>query len=252
MDAEKRPKPSEEDADIESMLQMESEMQDESAQAQAEDEDFSMTAEELLELEYKPPPSASSSSSASASASASASSLSSLSSSSLSSAPPPRALMPAKAGVTATASAEDLARWKRPELDPSFNEGTSPLAFMWTAVDLMTGDPLASHPRGASFKVPGSSTGPVPIIRLFGVNEAGNSVACFIHGFTPYLYCILPRGVTTGPAFEGTVRNVSKKNAQAAVRPGGRWRAGPRRVTSHARLSHLPLSLALNYALRRH
>ncbi|EED91181.1 DNA polymerase, partial [Thalassiosira pseudonana CCMP1335] len=37
--------------------------------------------------------------------------------------------------------------------------------------------------------------GAVPVIRLYGVNETGNSVAVFIHGFTPYGYFALPRGL---------------------------------------------------------
>lgn len=176
------------DDNIDEMIDLQGEME---VAKVAEEEDFSMTADEL---EFNP---------------ATPSSSSSLSSSSSTS--NPRAPSSASAPVppTLTLSNADVARWKRPAVDPSFDEGTMPLAFMWTAVDLMSGDPLSYHPRGRDHNVPGSSTGPVPIIRLFGVNEAGNSIACFIHGFTPYLYCILPRGAVTGSNFEGTVRNVS-------------------------------------------
>ena len=74
-------------------------------------------------------------------------------------------------------------------------------------MDVTSGDVLPCHPKGAGLTVPGASVGPVPVVRLFGVSEAGHSVACFVHGFTPYLYCILPRGANVGnPAFEGTLR----------------------------------------------
>jgi hypothetical protein len=56
-------------------------------------------------------------------------------------------------------------RWRRPEIDPSFDPKTSSLAFQWTAIDLMSGEALAVHPRGNGHTVPGSSSGPVPVIR---------------------------------------------------------------------------------------
>lgn len=40
--------------------------------------------------------------------------------------------------------------------------------------------------------MPGAQTGPVPIMRMFGVTEAGNSVCCHVHGFSPYLFVTLP------------------------------------------------------------
>lgn len=57
------------------------------------------------------------------------------------------------------------ARWQRPEIAADFHPSTSSVAFQWTAVDLMSGDPLPSHPRGSGITVPGASVGPVPIIR---------------------------------------------------------------------------------------
>lgn len=32
----------------------------------------------------------------------------------------------------------------------------------------------------------------VPVVRMFGVTEAGNSVAAFVHGFEPYFYVDAP------------------------------------------------------------
>lgn len=37
-----------------------------------------------------------------------------------------------------------------------------------------------------------------PIVRMFGVNKAGNSVCVFVHGFEPYFYVEAPTP-TFGP-----------------------------------------------------
>eukprot|EP00882_Tetradesmus_deserticola_P012278 GHRQ01013012.1.p1 GENE.GHRQ01013012.1~~GHRQ01013012.1.p1 ORF type:complete len:524 (+),score=217.75 GHRQ01013012.1:79-1650(+) len=34
----------------------------------------------------------------------------------------------------------------------------------------------------------------VPVVRMYGVNDAGNSVCMFVHGFEPYFYCDCPSG----------------------------------------------------------
>jgi len=46
------------------------------------------------------------------------------------------------------------------------------------------GDPLSG--------MPGSQVGPVPIICMYGVTMDGNSVAAYVHGFSPYFY--IPAG----------------------------------------------------------
>jgi DNA polymerase delta subunit 1 len=103
--------------------------------------------------------------------------------------------------------------WRRPAVGSRFQPHTEALAFQWMDVDLLTGEPLASHPRGAAHPVPGAAVGPVPVLRFFGVTETGNSVACFVHGFTPYLYCILPRGSSaSNPALEGKCDIVKNSN----------------------------------------
>lgn len=103
----------------------------------------------------------------------------------------------------------DASRWRRPPVDPDFTPATHSLAFQWTAIDMISGKPLTSHPRGDGSPLPGSSDGPVPVVRMYGVNASGNSVACFFHGFTPYLFCILPRGTNIGQNFELRMRDVS-------------------------------------------
>lgn len=42
--------------------------------------------------------------------------------------------------------------------------------------------------------MPGQSQGKVPIIRMFGVTDSGNSVCCHVHGFAPYFYVPAPSG----------------------------------------------------------
>lgn len=40
--------------------------------------------------------------------------------------------------------------------------------------------------------MPGSQVGPVPVICMYGVTMDGNSVAVYVHGFSPYFY--IPAG----------------------------------------------------------
>lgn len=40
-----------------------------------------------------------------------------------------------------------------------------------------------------------TSSHKVPIFRLYGVNEAGNSILAHLYGYVPYLYCSAPQGV---------------------------------------------------------
>uniref|UniRef100_A0A8K9XUU7 DNA polymerase n=1 Tax=Oncorhynchus mykiss TaxID=8022 RepID=A0A8K9XUU7_ONCMY len=45
--------------------------------------------------------------------------------------------------------------------------------------------------------LPGIPIGNVPIIRMFGVTDSGNSVCCHVHGFAPYFYIPAPNGFTS-------------------------------------------------------
>ena len=47
--------------------------------------------------------------------------------------------------------------------------------------------------------MPGSSEGPVPILRIFGVTDGGHSVCLHVHGFTPYFYVLAPPGKRPPP-----------------------------------------------------
>eukprot|EP00126_Sphaerothecum_destruens_P006174 Sdes_comp19247_c1_seq1m10197 len=42
--------------------------------------------------------------------------------------------------------------------------------------------------------MPGAKTGPVAVMRMYGVTMEGNSVMCHIHGFSPYFYVPAPKG----------------------------------------------------------
>ena len=80
---------------------------------------------------------------------------------------------------------------KRP-LVPQIDPEQDSLAFQWMDIDMYAGDPLRENPCVGEV-VPGSSDKPVPIVRLYGVTELGNSVLAHVHGFTPYFLCSIPR-----------------------------------------------------------
>jgi len=83
---------------------------------------------------------------------------------------------------------------------------------------MIGGSPLAANPNKDK-KVLGASSGTVPIIRLYGVNETGNSVAVFIHGFTAYGYFALPRGyeVDGSDGNLGKIRSILEENLRAKL-----------------------------------
>lgn len=61
--------------------------------------------------------------------------------------------------------------WKRNSLPADFNPKTQSLAFHWLDIDMTSGMPLSENPDGGA--VVGSLSGPVPVIRLYGVNQQG-------------------------------------------------------------------------------
>ncbi|KAL7515214.1 hypothetical protein ACHAXN_012622 [Cyclotella atomus] len=93
---------------------------------------------------------------------------------------------------TKTTIAIDATKYTRPpvtHLTPDQD-----LNLQWLDIDTISGSPLQSNPSGKP--VTGATTGSVPIIRIYGVNEIGNSVVVFIHGFTAYAHFALPKGCT--------------------------------------------------------
>lgn len=101
-------------------------------------------------------------------------------------------------------------RWYRPT--NKIRDNTEDVSIQWFDMDLIGGNALGKHPSELESnrdRVVGSSTGQVPIIRAYGVTDAGNSVSVFIHGFTPYGYFALPKDST----FEHTEENLGKIRA---------------------------------------
>ncbi|KAL3841404.1 hypothetical protein ACJMK2_019556 [Sinanodonta woodiana] len=70
-------------------------------------------------------------------------------------------------------------KWSRPPVPP-LDPKIDSIVFQQIDVDHYTGH----HMPG----MPGSTVGAVPIIRMFGVTMAGNSVLAHVHGFAPYFF----------------------------------------------------------------
>ncbi|XP_077358619.1 DNA polymerase delta catalytic subunit isoform X1 [Festucalex cinctus] len=84
-------------------------------------------------------------------------------------------------------SADLNPRWRRPNAPP-LDPSSEALVFQQIDLDYYLGAAVAG--------MPGQSHGRVPIIRMFGVTESGNSVCCHVHGFAPYFYVPAPNGFT--------------------------------------------------------
>ncbi|XP_072033784.1 DNA polymerase delta catalytic subunit-like [Amphiura filiformis] len=74
-------------------------------------------------------------------------------------------------------------KWARPKV-PSINPANDTLVFQQIDLEHYIGKHLPG--------MPGATTGPVPIVRMFGITMEGNSVLCHVHGFTPYFYVPAP------------------------------------------------------------
>ncbi len=121
-------------------------------------------------------------------------------------------------------------RWVRPPNHVLDN--TLDVSLQWFDLDLIGGNPLEEHPSelvGNRGRVVGSSTGQVPIIRAYGVTDNGNSVAVFIHGFTPYGFFALP----SNASFENTEDNLAKIRASLNNRLEGAARGA--KLTEYCR-----------------
>jgi DNA polymerase delta subunit 1 len=97
-------------------------------------------------------------------------------------------------------------RWLRPPC--SVHDNSEDLSLQCFDMDLLGGPALEQNPNELkdNRQVYGLSKGQVPIIRAYGVTEAGNSVTVFIHGYTPYGFFSLPEHAT----FEDTPDNRRK------------------------------------------
>uniref|UniRef100_A0A3Q4MFD4 DNA polymerase n=1 Tax=Neolamprologus brichardi TaxID=32507 RepID=A0A3Q4MFD4_NEOBR len=90
-------------------------------------------------------------------------------------------------------SADLNPRWRRPPA-PSLDPSSDTLVFQQIDLDYYLGETVAG--------MPGQSQGKVPIIRMFGVTDKGNSVCCHVHGFAPYFYVPAPNGFTSAHLVE--------------------------------------------------
>nr|BAJ78750.1 DNA polymerase delta catalytic subunit [Oyamia lugubris] len=78
-------------------------------------------------------------------------------------------------------------KWSRPA-PPRFDPAKDSITFQQIDIDNYSGPPVAG--------MPGSSIGPVPIFRMYGVTSEGNSVCCHVHGFSPYFFVSAPDNFT--------------------------------------------------------
>lgn len=101
-------------------------------------------------------------------------------------------------------------RWLRPT--NKITDNSQDVSLQCFDMDTIGGSPLERNPNELvkdRTRILGSTTGQVPIVRAYGVTGDGNSVAVFIHGFTPYCYFALPPGAT----FDNTENNLAKIRA---------------------------------------
>ena len=87
--------------------------------------------------------------------------------------------------------AEYHKKWKRPEPVQRLDED---LIFQEVEVEYHVTD--IAPKSFASLQMAGCIQPPMPVIRIFGVNEIGNSICCNVYGYTPYLYIQAPAGFT--------------------------------------------------------
>jgi len=120
------------------------------------------------------------------------------------------------AAPSGAAAPKDDSRWGRPAMAP-VDASKDDVAFQWVDIDMYTGKPLKANPA-AGRPVLGSAQGPVPILRFYGVTEAGNSVLLHVHGVTPYCYVQAPAGFRADnvgafrAALEQQLSNKAKKS----------------------------------------
>lgn len=57
---------------------------------------------------------------------------------------------------------------------------------------MTSGGPVNTDPATGKAPIQMSPEDVVPVIRLYGVTEEGNSVFTYVHGFVPYFYIPCP------------------------------------------------------------
>uniref|UniRef100_A0AAR2J5N0 DNA polymerase n=1 Tax=Pygocentrus nattereri TaxID=42514 RepID=A0AAR2J5N0_PYGNA len=96
-------------------------------------------------------------------------------------------------------SADLNPRWRRPTAPP-LQPDKDTLIFQQIDLDYYLGSAVAG--------MPGQVQGKVPVVRMFGVTDGGNSVCCHVHGFAPYFYVPAPAGEPQPPLLQLSLRSV--------------------------------------------
>nr|BAJ78774.1 DNA polymerase delta catalytic subunit [Panorpa takenouchii] len=97
---------------------------------------------------------------------------------------------------------ETCSKWSRPDL-PKLDPKVDSISFQQLDIDHYNEKPLPG--------MPGAQSGQVPVMKMYGVTMAGNSVCCHVHGFSPYLYVTAPK------SFENSNCLTFKNNLNKAV-----------------------------------
>lgn len=136
---------------------------------------------------------------------------------------PPEEMVEAstKQTVYSDITAEMRQRWLRPA--NRVIDNSNDVNLQWFDLDMIGGKALERNPNESKSRVVGATTGQVPVIRAYGVSEAGNSVAVFIHGFTPYGFFALP----DNSIFQHTEENLTKIRMLINKRLEGAARGAP-------------------------
>uniref|UniRef100_A0A1I8JJL4 DNA polymerase n=1 Tax=Macrostomum lignano TaxID=282301 RepID=A0A1I8JJL4_9PLAT len=93
------------------------------------------------------------------------------------------AIIDADAASAAAASAgADAKKWRRAPLPHAADPATQPLMFQQMDLDCYT------------LPAAGSGSGASPVVRMYGITEAGHSVLVHVHGFNPYFFVPAPEG----------------------------------------------------------
>lgn len=103
------------------------------------------------------------------------------------------------------------AAWKRPAL-AAINPATDSVSMQLIDVDYLIADPLPIGSSATNFSQKQA------VLRMFGVNDAGNSVLVYVHNFMRYFYVPAPPNATADMInMFGQSLNVSAKQADAAL-----------------------------------
>lgn len=127
---------------------------------------------------------------------------------------------PSTLGLTAA----QRKRWSRPPVPSAcLDVAEADLNMQWLDIDMIGGAPLPANPNPRKKQMVGAQTGQVPVIRIFGVTDGGNSVVSYIHGYTPYGYFGLPEGYVVDGSDEnlGAIRQFLNDLLREKVKIGG-------------------------------